>query len=338
MSNAMNKRLVSNDFIRWHCETLQSHSEHFKSIVKQSNIPTGVLTGKNAQLSSDQFARLINKSIVIGNDESFGCLKRPLPAGCFQMMAYASISCRNLEEAINQCLKFYSIFNGQISWQLLTDDDVACINFRFKSIDHNACSYFICFTAIIIWRWLNWMVDKSLSLDGIEFQFSAPGCKCALERMFNRPIDFKKEHNALYFNKELLSLPIKQTRSTLDSFLIQVPECLMSHYQEDLSLVKRLRGYLQEKQAINRVTLSDVADHFHCSEQSLIRGLKAEGERFKVVIDSIQKQRAMEMLVKSNYTNQQIADQLGYSDTSVFYRCVKKWFKKTPSQIRKEIS
>ena len=76
------------------------------------------------------------------------------------------------------------------------------------------------------------------------------------------------------------------------------------------------------------------AEHFFCSEQSLIRGLKQEGTRFKDIREKVRKQKASYYLVKTELTNQQISAQLGFSEVSVFYRNFKKWFGVTPSQYR----
>jgi len=52
-------------------------------------------------------------------------------------------------------------------------------------------------------------------------------------------------------------------------------------------------------------------------------------------VDAIQKQRALELINKTQLSNQQIATELGFTDPSVFYRKFKKWLDKTPNEYRK---
>ena len=55
----------------------------------------------------------------------------------------------------------------------------------------------------------------------------------------------------------------------------------MSHYQSSMSLTKKVQEYLEKTEYIGETNLQQAAEHFFCSEQSLIRGLKQEGARFK---------------------------------------------------------
>ena len=98
-----------------------------------------------------------------------------------------------------------------------------------------------------------------------------------------------------------------------------------------------MQEYLQTQAHINQVTLVQAAQHFCCSEQSLIRALRAEGASFKALRAKIQKIRAHQLLIKSNLSNQEISQKLGFSEPSVFYRNIKKWFGKTPNQYRASV-
>ena len=329
---SIKQALIPNEFIRWHFISLSDNPTLAEKLMGQLSIAPSVLSESGRTLTADQYASLINRTIAYADDESFGCLNRPIRRGSFQMMAYACVNCSTLEQVIQRCFEFYGLMNDQIQWQLVKSGDKAELRFNFTELHKPQSAYFLAFITTVIWRWLNWMLDKHIELDAAEFIF--PAAEFSLDKVFLTPVSYKQKMTRLIINADYLQLQVKQTSNSLDEFLEHIPGCLMSHYQEDLSLKRRLKEYLDAQEDIHGVTLSAAAEHFCCSEKSLIRGLNAEGTRFKLVADNIKKQRAEYMLVKTHLTNQQIAAQLGYSDPSVFYRCIKKWFGKTPNELR----
>lgn len=46
-------------------------------------------------------------------------------------------------------------------------------------------------------------------------------------------------------------------------------ECLLSHYQEEISLTKKLNDYLQEQTNVNQVTLVQAASYFFAANRLL---------------------------------------------------------------------
>ncbi len=333
----MNSNLIPNAFIRWHFSTLHQQPELVKVLREQLSMPEQAFKHDGYLLSADQYAKLLNLTIVKGDDESFGALVRPIRQGCFHLMAYACISCDNLQQVIERCMKFYCLMNDQIDWKLVTSEQQCQLLFdvhKEPAIDY---SYFSTFNCSVIWRWLSWMIDKPIPLDDVSFSFAAPISNIEVNQIFNQQVDYNKRHNKLTFSSQYLSLPVKQTVHTLRLFLNKVPECLLSHYQEEISFTKQLQDYLQKQQNINEVTLKQAAQYFCCSEQSLIRALRVEGTRFKSLCSKIQKQRAHHLLIKTALSNQEISQRLGFSEPSVFYRSVKKWFGKTPNQYRENL-
>jgi AraC-like DNA-binding protein len=115
---------------------------------------------------------------------------------------------------------------------------------------------------------------------------------------------------------------------------MHVPECLLSHYQEEISLNKQVREYLEQQDDLIGMSLQHVAEYFYCSEQSFIRYLRAEGVKFSDIRNQIKKQRAKLWLLTTSLTNQEISQKLGFADPTVFYRNCKKWFGLTPNQFR----
>lgn len=330
----MSEHLIPNDLIQWHFATLTEYPEAIEHLLGLGIVPNHVLASKGQVLTADQFAQLLKHSIALMNDETFGLLHQPVHRGSFHMMCHACISCTNLRQVIERCIKFYRVFNPQFDWDLVTEGETSYIEFTFKQLDKQKSGYLIAFISVVIWRWLSWMINQPIELDEVEFNFNAPVAEDNIEPIFKRRVKQNREKNRIGFANRYLTYPVKQTAQSLEAFLITVPECLLSHYRQDMTLSGQLHEYAKLQSNLNRLSLADAAKHFYCSEQSLIRRLKIEGTKFKKIVDQVQKKRARNLVLTSTLTNQQIALALGYTDTSVFYRKFKSWFQQTPNQYR----
>jgi AraC-like DNA-binding protein len=330
----MNHNLIPNAFIRWHFASLQNGHIDIDGICQQHNSPLSAFQGEGRLLSADQYAAILRTTIRQIDDESFASLSRPIRQGSFKMMTYACITCTNLRDVIERYMEFYRLLNDELDWHIRSDGPQTSLCFNLKHQGKVDSSYFVAFMTCVTWRWLSWMIDKPIELQGIEFRFPPPDSSEDIDLIFKQAVSYAGSDNLLNFATEYLDLPVKQSPESLQTFLINVPQCLLSHYQEKHSLHKQLREYLQGLDDWGDMTLARAAEHFYCSEQSLIRGLRLEGSRFKDIREKIRKQRASYLLLKSDLSNQQIAAQLGFTETSVFYRKFKKWFAVTPSQYR----
>lgn len=330
----MNNNLIPNAFIRWHFASLQNGNVDIDQICLQHNSPLSNFQSDERLLSADQYAAILRTTIRQIDDESFASLTRPIRQGSFKMMTQACISCTNLGEVIKRYMEFYRLLNDELDWHLKIEGPKTslCFNLLHRHKVHS--SYFVAFMTCVTWRWLSWMIDKPIKLQEVQFSFPPPPGTEDINVIFKQAVHYSGSDNLLSFSTEYLNMPVKQSPGSLQTFLINVPQCLLSHYQEKHSLHKQVREYIQGLDDWGDMTLARAAEHFYCSEQSLIRGLRFEGSRFKDIREKIRKQRASYLLLKTDLSNQQIAAQLGFTEASVFYRKFKKWFGVTPSQYR----
>ncbi len=329
---------IPNAFIRWHFDALSHNPALAHTLISGLAIPEEVFSEDGKALSANRYAELLSRTIIALDDESFGTLARPLRRGSFHMMCHAAIGCTTLGATVARCIRFYRLMNDQIRWRLESDGEWAELHLDLADVDAESGSYFYAFLTCILWRWLSWTVDDDLEIARVDFMFAAPDCAEEIRDIFKDRVEFGQPATRIRFSSAYLNRPVRQTPRTLEMFLIKVPECLLSHYRTDMRLGKRLRDYLQAMPALNEVTLAMAAEYFCCSEQTLIRGLRAEHTRFKTIKDEIQKRRAHTLMLTSGLSNQEISRELGFSEPSVFYRSVKNWFGQTPNQYRQSVA
>ncbi len=81
-------------------------------------------------------------------------------------------------------------------------------------------------------------------------------------------------------------------------------------------------------------TLVAVAKHLQMTPRTLQRRLADEGQSFKSLLDDFRYQLALQLLDAGDLTIQEIAHQLGFSETSAFHRAFRRWTGSTPVQFR----
>jgi AraC-like DNA-binding protein len=88
---------------------------------------------------------------------------------------------------------------------------------------------------------------------------------------------------------------------------------------------------------VNRCTQTVVADMLATHPRTLQRRLRSEGTTFEAIVDLVRREIALRNLADESVSLVQIAEKLGYSETSVLTRSCHRWFSRSPRQLRKDV-
>jgi AraC-like DNA-binding protein len=80
--------------------------------------------------------------------------------------------------------------------------------------------------------------------------------------------------------------------------------------------------------------MEQLADELHMTSRTLRRRLDAEGTRFRLLQEEVRLALAEELLVIGGLTLEEIAERLGYGETSNFIHAFRRWKGVTPGQYR----
>jgi AraC-like DNA-binding protein len=81
-------------------------------------------------------------------------------------------------------------------------------------------------------------------------------------------------------------------------------------------------------------SLQQVASQLHKSPRTLKRQLAAEGHTFSSILDEERREAATLMLRSSDFSIEQVAERLGYSNVPNFSRAFRRWMGITPADYR----
>jgi AraC-like DNA-binding protein len=126
---------------------------------------------------------------------------------------------------------------------------------------------------------------------------------------------------------------VRRDEAALQRMLQRALLLTVRPYRRDRLLVEKVRQALAEHPQATR-NADDLAALLHLSPRTLHRQLQEEGASLQQLKDSVRRERAMHMLLKTKKTIQQIAAEVGFANDKSFMRAVRTWTGLTAENIR----
>ncbi len=154
-----------------------------------------------------------------------------------------------------------------------------------------------------------------------------PGRTVAL--LFDRPIRFNASEVALVFPEEQLRRAVVVKAADIPAFAGHVMPALVrgTTQKQDRDLPSLVSSLLRNDRWRNPQApagLRDIAGRLGCSAVTLRRHLHANGVSFRQLKERVLDSLAKEWLAESETTIEDIAERIGYSDTSAFRRAFRR--------------
>ena len=112
------------------------------------------------------------------------------------------------------------------------------------------------------------------------------------------------------------------------------PGKITTLYRRDREMVTRVRDLLRGALPA-ALGLEDIADRLYLSPRTLHRRLEEEGSSFRGIKDALRRDMALARLTKTDDSIAEVAADLGYADTSAFYRAFVEWTGMAPLHYRR---
>jgi AraC-like DNA-binding protein len=166
----------------------------------------------------------------------------------------------------------------------------------------------------------------------LHFSHPEPSYRAEYDRVFQAPVTFGTNWNALRFDPEFLTLRQPPINRYVFGVLSERAEALL----KSLESAKTTRGQVESlliphlhkgEQSIERV-----AETLGLSRQTLYRKLKAEGVTFEKLLDELRHKMALHYLDGKKVSVNETAYLVGFSEPSAFSRAFRRWTGKSPKK------
>ncbi len=303
------------------------------TLLEKAGIALCALDDPKAGLSHHDYTRLMGRLWQLSNDEFMGLAEKNSPYGTFAMMCKALISCTNLEHALHRAKRFYALFDGAPSIELQADAQV--VHLVIKHDTRFDSDHFLSESLLVIWHRLSsWLTGQGIPLLSVGCAYSAPAHAFLYQEIFATPVQFNQSQTYLAFPSWVLSLPISQTPATLRSFLQHSPADMLARPNPHQSMTGSLRQLLRRYPLPELPSLEQSAQVLELSSATLRRRLSKENTSFQRIKDEFRMEEACLLLAQHHNSIKDIAEHLGFTETSTFHRAFKKWQGQTPNEYR----
>jgi len=169
----------------------------------------------------------------------------------------------------------------------------------------------------------------------VDFEHPNPGDAADHERVFDAPVQFGQQTNAIVFRASDLSAPMP----TADHNLAAVLDGLLSQLGMEKGtpgdVVSTVRREVQLRLSRGCPTLEDIAGALRWSPATLKRRLRQGGTSYQQLVDDLRRRLAVDYLREGIHSMTEISERLGYSEASAFSRAFTRWTGLSPRDHRR---
>jgi AraC-like DNA-binding protein len=151
------------------------------------------------------------------------------------------------------------------------------------------------------------------------------------KRIAGCSISYQQDAYRIWIPAELMDQPVHSADHQLYLSLCEFAQQRVADHKI-LSFSSKVRDHLLQLWSGGPPEMNQVAANLNISSRSLQRRLAEEGLSYRQMVEECRQEMATSLLSKRRFQLAEIADILGYSESSTFSRSFKKWHGRSPSQ------
>ncbi|WP_084307795.1 AraC family transcriptional regulator [Phytopseudomonas flavescens] len=255
--------------------------------------------------------------------------------GSFQLVGYAMMSCRNLQEALERLVRFTPLLgNGvTVSFSAEPQGQRLCAQMHQEVGSIRPRQFSDAGIAALL-GFCNWLTGGNPPRPLlIEFDYPEPVDLDAYRQLADCPLKFGASRASVLFDPQQLLQPLSTANEALSALHERFAESRLSQLR-DGSLVVQVRTLITENLDQGGCDMGWVAGSLGVSKRTLQRGLEREGVQFKDVLSEVRRQLSDYYLRHSAHSLAQVAERLGFLEQSSFHKACLRWFGMPPGRYR----
>ena len=181
-----------------------------------------------------------------------------------------------------------------------------------------------------------WLTRRAIEPLAMEFVYPSPADDRLHREAFGCPIRYNAPANRMLLAATDMAMPLPTYHPTLGE--------MQEHLLDDqLNLLGQTTtstlvcAEIARRLPHGEPRRQDVAAGLGLAERTLQRRLQEESVSFQSLLDRTRRELAQQYLAEDRHTLTDVADMLGFVDSSNFFRACKRWFGVPPAQYRARI-
>jgi AraC-like DNA-binding protein len=310
----------------------ERYGESPAEVLRQAQIAPELLGDPGARITARQVELLSAGAMRQLDDEALGWFSRPLPWGTYGLLCRASLPSPDLGVALKRWFRHHRLLTGDLELCLeVSPDRVAEVWLRERRALGPMREFCLLSYLRFVHGYACWVLDSRIPLLGVSFPFPRPPHGAVYPLLFPGPVSFGAPDARFSFDAKYLSLPQRRDDEALRLMLQRPLPLTVLQYRRDRLLVQRVRRLLGG----GPVGDADaVARQLHVSTRTLHRQLRQEGASLQGLKDEVRRERALQLLRRTQVPVKQVAQAVGFASEKSFARAFKLWTGRTPTAAR----
>lgn len=322
---AARRDTVSAGFVQGILAGLSYRPEERRLLLEHAQIATDVLDDGRLRVPLEHYTALYRLVTEHLDDEGFGLFSRPLRPGFLEWLARACVGAPDLGEAWRRLCLHINLIQDNLYLSLRRPAASARVTTLLIEVAQplpvGAEGY------VFAHEWLlrliqglsSWLVEHPLPAEAARFPFPAPPHAEDYALIFAPHASFSAPALEVDFPASYLALPVRRDDAALEQFLRATPANITMLYRREQALAPRVRHLLRAALPAF-LPLEEAARRLALSARSLHRRLDAEGTSYSALRDKLRHELALDWLARTERPITQIASELGFADSTSFYR------------------
>ncbi|MCR2745909.1 AraC family transcriptional regulator [Limnobacter parvus] len=302
----------------------------------QAGLDFALLDSPEARYPVPQTTLLWQKAVQATGDETLGIRAiRHITPATFHAVGLSVMASETLEQAFGRMRRFAELVTDASEFILLTTQSEFTIELKIKEgaqPAHQSTDGFMCLLA----NAGKGLGDPSLVPLRIELRRPAPQADNLdfFEKSFAAPLRFDCNTFRIVYELATVRTRLKGANPLIAEHLDQASQAAIERLKPASSVSRMVKTWVAQQLAQGAPSIEEVAAYMNMSSRNLQRKLAEEGTSLAAIVDEIRQTEAQRRLKQSQDSLTAIALDLGFSDASAFSRACKRWFGKSPSDIR----
>mgnify|MGYP001187713430 CR=1 FL=1 len=307
------------------------------SLFEPFGLTSEQLAHPDMRISVEVANELVKRALQLTGEHSLGYhLGTQMRISIHGFLGYAIMTANNTTEALALASRFIQLRMPFLQLYFSTFGEKATIELKCHIDLQPLHNEIIMALAIGIYTMAKALTGEDIPSE-LDFNFDMPKGFERYIKFFHPDsiIRFNQPHLIASFDKKYLILNLVHADVISSQIAINQCEAELSALGERRRISMRVRDILSHHEQAH-LGIEAVAEQLCMSDRTLKRQLATEGTSFSTIVDEVRYRRAISLLSRTDYSLEQIADELGYSDVANFSRAFKRWSGRSPSNWRKD--
>lgn len=308
----------------------------YRELMEQVGLDHSHLDDFNHRYSQERVTELWKTAVQKTGDPGFGLkVARHIRPSSYHVVGHAMLCSSSPRAAARRFAKFAKLVSDSAIVGLVEKD--GCCRLEISLETGGELAAYQAFDTVLagFLQYCRWILHDELVPKAVYFSHSEPVNTADYQALFQCPIYYQQDCNAIVFDDADMDRPIPGANEELASLLDELATRYLSERVQG-RFSKKVREILMMKLPNGEPSRADTAQSLCMTERTLARRLSDENTTFYDILKQVREGQAYGYLKHTDMNIEEIAYLLGFSDRGTFSRAFKNWTGKRPTEWRSE--